>query len=413
MKYCLSITLLFYFSLFCNSQCTADLTKHATAFDKLEVESFTFLDDNLKDVDIVGLGEDTHGTAEFTEMAGKMMCYLAKNHGFRYFIIETGFAEGLYLNDYIEGSRDDLTYILQNLNSTWRYRTQEFVEMLNLLRSYNQTHSRKIQLYGCEMQYVAQEVNRLNTYLKEVGSTYRVLGFDKHLWQDITAEEKMNYYSTYTTTKELFEAKHEEFIQKTSEDDFMQAYHYVEILGQFVSAIHQNVEQRKHDLRDLYMAENIQWILYHGLSGSKALYWAHNGHVGDWISNGIVDVAGHHLKKIYGPAYYNIATDFGTGQYLAFSKDMKMNIYSHPTARRGTFSECLKNMGAPNVFLDLRNARNDSTLKHFLLEPLTTNSGAGAQVRSEDTETNDIGRAFDAMIYLDKTHNINWMTTEY
>ena len=35
-------------------------------------------------------------------------------------------------------------------------------------------------------------------------------------------------------------------------------------------------------------------------------------------------------------------------------------------------------------------------------------SGAGAQVRNSQTETKEIGKAFDAIIYLNKTRKINW-----
>jgi hypothetical protein len=35
-------------------------------------------------------------------------------------------------------------------------------------------------------------------------------------------------------------------------------------------------------------------------------------------------------------------------------------------------------------------------------------SGAGARARSSETETKVFGRAFDAIIYIDKTSEITW-----
>ncbi len=65
-------------------------------------------------------------------------------------------------------------------------------------------------------------------------------------------------------------------------------------------------------------------------------------------------------------------------------------------------------MGKPNTFINLRKAKTNQDLKTYLEKDLTTMSGAGARVRNSKTETNDIGKAFDGIIYLDKTSKINW-----
>ncbi len=44
----------------------------------------------------------------------------------------------------------------------------------------------------------------------------------------------------------------------------------------------------------------------------------------------------------------------------------------------------------------------------YLEKPSTTMSGAGAQARKEDTETNYIGKAFDAVIYLNHVNAIKF-----
>ncbi|MEB2776407.1 erythromycin esterase family protein [Algoriphagus sp. D3-2-R+10] len=408
MKFVLTFLLLVFVNSFCNAQCSPELKKYAASFDSLKANSFTFLDSQLTDVRIVGYGEDTHGTSEFTVLAKELMEYLSDKHGFKIFILETGFGEGVYLDDYIQGVRDDLKIILDEHNSTWRYKTEEFYQLMNWLRAYNQNNSEKIHLYGCEMQYVISDVNRIQDYLKTVDSDYKIEGFEKHLWQPIEESEKSDYYLSYIKLKKYFIDNFETFKSKTSEESFNLAYHHIEVLGQFVTAINQNAEQRKHDFRDIYMGENIQWILDFQGQQSKAFYWAHNAHVGDWVDNGIVDVAGHQLRKIYGESYFNIATDFGFGEFLAFSSDWKMEPFSYDQIVENTFTECLKSFGNPNAFLNIREARKDKSLHELLNMPLTTMSGAGAQVRTSQTETQEIGKAFDAIIYLDRTTKISW-----
>ena len=156
------------------------------------------------------------------------------------------------------------------------------------------------------------------------------------------------------------------------------------------------------------MSENIQWILnFHG-NQSKALYWAHNAHIGDWVSNGIVDVTGHQLRKVYGNAYFNIATDFGTGEFIAFSKDWKMETFGYSRVAENSFTSCLKSFGNPNTFLNIRRAKEKKGLSDFLNQRMTTMNGAGAQVGTSQTDTSEVGKAFDGIIYLDKTNKINW-----
>jgi erythromycin esterase len=410
------ITILFMLtilSISCDAQYPLELKKYAAGFDGLTSSSFSFLDEELDDVTIVGYGEDTHGSAEFTILAEELMKYLSAEHGFKILIIENGFGEVAYFNDYIQGKSDDLNAIFKKYNSSWRYKTVEFYHLLNWLRDYNQNNTDKIYLYGCEMQYVISDVNRIKDYLKLVNADYQIDGFEKHLWQNIEAHEKMDYYISYAKLKAYFIANYKTFKNKTSEEEFNLAYHHIEVLGQFTTAINQNVEQRKYDFRDIYMGENIQWILdFHG-ADAKALYWAHNAHVGDWISNGIVDVAGHQLKKMYGESYFSIATDFGTGAFIAFPHNANeigwnLKTFEFDMVLENTFTNSLKTFGKPNTFLNLRKAKQDADLKMFLENPLIIMSGAGAQARSSTTETVDIGKAFDGIIYLNEINSLNW-----
>ncbi|MCH2196945.1 erythromycin esterase family protein [Kordia sp.] len=408
MKYLFTFLLFALVTTATTAQCNADLKPYTTGFDSLKASSFSFLDTALTDVKIVGYGEDTHGTAEFTVLAEELMKYLSEKHDFKVLIIETGFGEGQYLNDYIHGKRDDLKTILNKHNSTWRYRTKEFYQLMNWLKSYNKNNDDPIYIYGCEMQYVISDVNRIKAYLQKVNSDFPLEGFEKHLWQQIEESEKTAYYLSYARLKQHFIDNYEAFVAESSEKEFSMAYQHVAVLGQFVTAIIQHVEQRKRDFRDIYMEQNIEWILnFHG-TDAKAMYWAHNAHVGDWIDNGIVDVTGYQLRKRYGNYYYNIATDFGTGEFLAFSQEGKMGTFGHKAVLEDTFTQCLQSFGKPNAFVNFRKAREDKKLSEFLNSRITTMSGAGAQVRNSNTETKELAKAFDGVIYLDKTTKINW-----
>jgi len=395
------------------SQCTDELKNYITGFNELKSSSFDFLDDKLDTVKIVGYGEDTHGSAEFTLVAKELMSYLTTKHDFNILILETGFGEGQYLNEYIQGKRNDIKTILKEHNSTWRYRTLEFLTLMKWLREYNEQSETKITIYGCEMQYVISDIHRIENYLKKVGSNYKITGFEKYLWQNITEKEKYDYYISLHKLKSYFNKNYEEFKNKTSEKELNLIYHHIEVVAQFVTTIHQSVYQRKMDFRDIYMAENVTWILANEHPESKALFWAHNDHIGNWIANGMVDVAGHFLKKTFGDSYYNIATDFGTGDFFAFPHNPKevgndMRVFSFEKIDPDTFTHCIQQHGTPNAFVDLRSAKLDEILKYYLEKPLNIMYGAGSQEWGTQTRTIDIGKAFDAIIYIDKITTITF-----
>ncbi|CAM1368425.1 erythromycin esterase family protein [Tenacibaculum xiamenense] len=415
MKNFLQVLLLTIFNLPCFSQCNPELKNYAAGFDKISITSFSFLDNELENVQIVGYGEDTHGTAEFTLLAQELMLYLSENHGFRLLILETGFGEGQYLNDYIQGKNNDLKFIMNNRNQTWRYRTKEFYQLMNNLKEYNRTHSEKIYLYGCEMQYVLSDISRIKDYLKLVGSTFKINNFEKfNLWENFDEKEKVSYFNSYAELKKHFIDNYKEFKSKSSEKEYQIAFHLVEVLGQFVTTINQTNWRRKGEFRDTYMCENIEWIMNLHQNQKKAVYWAHNAHVGDWVDNGNVDVTGHHLRRIYGDYYFNIATDFGKGEFIAYPADAhqtgnwRFDVFGHDQVFKDSFSYCLQKLGKPNTFFNFRKARRDNALFKYLNSELTTMSGAGAQVRSNKSETKKLGTAFDAVIYLNKTSKINW-----
>jgi copper homeostasis protein CutC len=85
-----------------------------------------------------------------------------------------------------------------------------------------------------------------------------------------------------------------------------------------------------------------------------------------------------------------------------------METFSYEKVIENTFTECLKRYGSPNTFLNIRKAKENKKLIEYLNSEFTIMSGAGAQVRNSQTEIKEIGKAFDGIIYLNKTSKINW-----
>ena len=187
------------------------LKDFAVGFDEIKASVFSSLDNEFETVKIVGFGEDTHGTSEFTKLAEELMFYLNDKHAFNTLILETGFGEGLYLNDFIQGKRDDLEFILFNFNSTWRYQTEEFIHLMNALKKFNQEHDNKISVFGCEMQYVLSDVQRIKEYLKSIGSDYEIEGFENEKQAVVSVS---NISGQMIFTKEIIKHQITKYVQK-------------------------------------------------------------------------------------------------------------------------------------------------------------------------------------------------------
>ena len=66
------------------------------------------LKDILADKKIIGMGEATHGSAEFFEMKHRMFEFLVEEMGYRIFVIEDQFGDGQVVNDYILNAKGTL-----------------------------------------------------------------------------------------------------------------------------------------------------------------------------------------------------------------------------------------------------------------------------------------------------------------
>lgn len=77
----------------------ADLEKLKSKIHPIDIENaknsslqFDFLNDKLNHVDVIGLGEATHGTKEFFELKNRMFNYLVEKQNVKLFGIEANFA---------------------------------------------------------------------------------------------------------------------------------------------------------------------------------------------------------------------------------------------------------------------------------------------------------------------------------
>lgn len=129
----------------------------------------------LKDKRIVSLGEETHGTKEFFQMKHRMLEFLVKDMGFRYFAIEANLTEAYAVNEYVMYGKGDPQKALNGLYF-WTWHTKEVLAMIQWMRNYNsdKPDNEKVRFYGFDMQFQSVAMSHFYQYLMQVDSSYAI-----------------------------------------------------------------------------------------------------------------------------------------------------------------------------------------------------------------------------------------------
>lgn len=104
----------------------------------------------IGDATIVGLGEATHGTREFTTLRRRIVRYLAQECGFGVIALEGNFAEGERLFEWVRGAPGSLTDATRDL-TFWCWTTREFEAVFADARE-RSAAGRPLDVVGIDMQ---------------------------------------------------------------------------------------------------------------------------------------------------------------------------------------------------------------------------------------------------------------------
>ncbi len=163
--------------------------------------------------------------------------------------------------------------------------------------------------------------------------------------------------------------------------------------------------------RDVYMAENIEYLLNQEKQGTKMVVWAHNGHISmaSWGQN--IPAMGLHLRKVYGDSYYALGFAFNEGAFQSRNMDRKngsmdlveFTVGTAPEASVGWF---LSQPGIDRFIVDFHSAPKNGKVSEWLSRPhLMRFIGAGYSKKNEDHYLASVilKDHFDGIFYINKT----------
>lgn len=330
------------------------------------IDSIT-MPDNIK---IVGLGEATHGNAEFQILKKEVFEALVKNNGCRIFAIEGDFGGCQKVNNYILNGEGTAKEAVAQIGFSI-YRTEEMVDLIQWIHDYNKSLSepQKIKFYGFDMQRYDNNKEGLLSYIEKINpdmaSKYRDLLVDLNddtvYTQDPSkVKEALKNIENLISEMELNKNR---YIKATNEKEYSLAL-------QFAQSIKENATLRDgkvnySQMRDEYMSNKVKWILEH--EGSDMIFInGHNGHIEKSSASPVYTSMGNHLADEFGDAYYAIGTDFYNSTFTAVTSNDEVKNFT--LTNQNELVDQFIDLPGNEYFMDFEKVKSNPILKSIIDE---------------------------------------------
>ena len=310
------ISCLLFTILSCNNtnhyQSSIEFTTDFSRFDNLAA-----FKESLKHVEIIALGENTHGLGEVFRTKTEVVKFLHEELGFDMVVFESGYGDAALAWDQLE-TLSPLDYTL-SFNSYFYYHCEELKELIE----YVKTRDRELSVQGFDCQ-VQQDylIRRMAEIMQPIDSV-----FANSVPQSMYSFNNI-YQHEYQRNNQDFDIQKEDFISFINKYDNLLKTHQVRLtsLGTTsgeIKAIHRTLDIIRntygniqmgdlmgwpdaYNIRDRAMFENVKWFIEQH-PGKKIILWAQNGHIeNNPCPDQEVKWMGHYLKELYGDKYYSV-----------------------------------------------------------------------------------------------------------
>ncbi|MDR2040241.1 MAG: erythromycin esterase family protein [Bacteroidales bacterium] len=351
-----------------------------------------------ENIEILGLGESTHGSKEIFMMKHRILKYMCEKKGFNIFSIEANMPESYKLNQYIIDGEGDPVELIKGMYF-WTWRTREVLDMVNWMKDHNQIRKNKLYFTGFDMQFFEGAIRELDTFFQSDKKTLGILSelFDvlfkiKHESRQnrgnvsLSEDQKEKIDGMITTIREAIEKSG----SGQAKTDW--ARQNARIIEQFLD--------KNYLSRDKYMAENLMWIKKQNPE-TGIVAWAHNGHV-----KKTGKMMGEYLSRSLGEQYVSIGFAFHDGNYTAVGSN-GLNTYEAQPSYIGTYEYFFNAVDAPIFLLDLKKAKEeDNDASRWLTDDELAFRNVGAVNMSHEFSDTKLVDDFDYIIFIKKsTHS--------
>lgn len=262
---------------------------------------------NGDSVQIVLLGEATHGTHEFYRARAEITKRLITDYGFNAIALEADWPDCYQVNRYIRGMGTDpnADQALSGFKRfpTWMWRNRDVLELVEWLNTYNKqrAYEKQVGFYGLDLYSLHASMAAVVNYLDQVDragaqrarfryACFDQFGIDPHNYSYATAYGGVEACEEAVILQLLELRQHAaEYLQRDGlrvADDFFFAEQNAKLVKNaeeyYRLMFHTKISS--WNLRDRHMSDTLNSLVNHlGTSkrSAKVVVWAHNSHVGD------------------------------------------------------------------------------------------------------------------------------------
>lgn len=401
----------------------AFIKKHSTPFEHINpyasLNDLAFLSEKIKDAEIVGLGESTHGTSEIFTMKHRLFRFLVERHGFTTFLLEGHVGASYRINEYIHTGKGDPVELVKNIGF-WTWSTEELLELVKWMKKYNEgvSSQKKLSFIGVDIQGVMEEINVLDSLSRSMPELHKELMTTYQPIRSVGEKlSKGDYFEGFRDSLKMLAPKAQDALKKieTSQDLISKNtsssnYHWLLFMGKSVDnylsfynvMMNRKIEDPFFLSRDSLMATNIKYIRKY-LNIGKAAYWAHNAHIANAHFDLLGNMVGWYLKKEYGDNYKTIGFSFEKGTYQAIDGrrgKLTADNYAYPPFP-GCFEYLLSQQDEPALFFDLEQSVIEQP--EFYRKQLFKQRHMGSMVIDNQFAEEPIHKHYDFFIFFGET----------
>ena len=356
------------------------------------------------EVQVVGLGEASHGVAQYHQMKADVFKSLVKNNGCRTFIIEGDFGGALKVDNYINGDDGSAEEAASEIGFTI-YQSQEMVDLIDWMRSYNEAVSPEeaLHFYGMDVQRFDNNKEYLFSVLGETApelSAEYAESFARLTDENRNSLDKTTLNNAKEAASELIDkmdAARADIVELSGKYAFDFARECANTIYAYCDI---QMSNNYNATRDQYMYEKVEWFLHHG-DGSILFINGHNGHIGKTSVAGYTCL-GELLSRNLESGYYAIGTDAQKTQFNSQKDEGGFEIVE--VSNSNDLNSQLGDEDNNYYFIDFNTAQSDETWKQIMNSEQTVTtlnvglSGMLKMVKAAYTTTFIPQSTFDGMI---------------
>jgi erythromycin esterase len=350
-----------------------------------------------RDPVIIGMGEATHGTGEFTTLRGELSLTLMRQADVQLLLFEVDAISAAALDDYVNGDNVDIAGAMAALDF-WVTDTYEFLHFLELVRKYNAGAARKVHIWGVDIQDTQLPVKAIIDHVARLSddeaAALKVAATQRgKVVKDLPAPQRAALAALLSRRRTP---------EGTSRDDLLVAvaarslalqlqYWDGDLLGQY---------RRR---RDAGMAE-LAAFLTAQMKVRRACIWAHDGHI---TKDGDLPMLGRNLARNPALSYYGVGFYLYEGSARAWDAFAKIGVIPHPISAAAPYmveGAVMRATGMPAVaWLPL--AKLPRVLGDWLDTPRLVREVGAVYIDDQVPTLRRIREAFDAIVVVRTGHD--------